>query len=605
MFKKGRIFLQYFYKGAMMRYLLLLFLLVNYLFSNESTVKIGVLAKRGAEVTYKKWNPTAAYLTKEIPGKTFEIVPIDFDKIFTAVQKEEIDFILVNPGFYVELEYKYGAQRISTLINKHVSGLTQKEFGGVIFTHVDNKRKYNSIEDLKGVNFAAVNEKSLGGWQMAWRELLENDVDVNNDFSSLVFKGTHDKVVYAVLNKEVDAGTVRTDTIERMAMEGLVNLNQFHFVGLKEYENFPFLISTKLYPEWPIAKLKHTSDELSKEVAMALMKMRENDPAAQSASIAGWNIPLSYQPVHECFKTLKIPPYYQNIKFLDVLRKYWQWIVFYALLAIGAISMIFYQLKLMKNLKNTQEELIQTEKMASLGRLVAGVAHEINTPIGVGVTAASHLKKETDEFYKKYLSENVTQSVFEAYMETSLQSSEMILANLTRASDLIQSFKQISVDQTSGEIRAFNVKEYVQSIINSLQPTFKGTSHSIELKCDENMYLELNPGVLSQMFSNMIMNSIIHGFENKENGRITITITQAGDKTTIKYQDDGKGMTKENLTKLFDPFFTTKRGEGGSGLGTHILYNLVTQKLHGKIKAESEPDKGLTFIINFKGTYFV
>lgn len=588
-----------------MRYLLLFFLLVTYLFSNDSIIKIGVLAKRGSDITYKKWNPTAQYLSQEIEGKTFEIVPLPFDQIFSAVQNREIDFILANPGFYVELEYKYGVQRIVTLINKHLSGVTQKEFGGVLFTHIDNQKKYNVIKDLIHTSIAAVDEKSLGGWQMAWRELVENDINIKNDLKSLVFKGTHDKVVYAVLNKEVDVGTVRTDTLERMAIEKKIDLKQFHIIAPQEYYNFPFFISTKLYPEWPIAKLQHTSDALSKEVAIALMKLKDDDIALTSASISGWTTPLNYQPVHECFKTLKIPPYYKDINFLDVLNGYWEWIVFYLFLAFSGISVLVYQIRLTKHLKDTQEELVQTEKMASLGRLVAGVAHEINTPIGVGVTAASHLHHETEQFNKEYLNENVTQSAFESYIQTSLQSSEMILANLSRASDLIQSFKQISVDQTSDETRLFNLKEYIENVINSLKPTFKGTAHTIELICDENIFLESNPGIFSQIFSNMIINSVIHGFEHKRDGHITITVTENAHNLNITYKDNGQGMIKENLAKIFDPFFTTRRDKGGSGLGTHIIYNLVTQSLHGKIKAESELGEGLIFTITFKGAQHV
>ena len=584
-----------------MRYLLILSLLFSLSFSNTQTIKIGVLAKRGAEVTHKKWDHTAEYLTQKIEGKTFEILPISFEEIFKKVENKEIDFILANSGFYVELEYKYGAQRISTLINKHLSGLTQNEFGGLLITHIDNVEKYNHYEDLINTDFIAVNEKSLGGWQMAWRELVQNGVN-RDDLKSLAFKGTHDKVVHAIINKEADIGTVRSDTIERMAIEGKIDLNKLHFVALKVYDNFPFLTSTKLYPEWPIAKLKHTPEVLSKKVAIALMQMSEDDKASISANIAGWTTPLSYQPVHDCFKFLKIPPYYQEIKFIDVLAKYKYWILFYLALAFGAITMFLYQLRLTDQLKSTQDDLVQTEKMASLGRLVAGVAHEINTPIGVGVTAASHLQKETTTFHKDYLDENVTQNAFEAYMDTSLKGTTIILDNLSRASDLIQSFKQISVDQTSDETRIFNLHEYIQSIINSLRPVIKNTQYNIELICDESIVIDSNPGVFSQIFSNLIMNSILHGFEGRERGIIIISILLDNhNNLTITYKDDGLGMSKEAINQIFDPFFTTKRGSGGSGLGANIIYNLVTQKLNGSIKVQSELGKGLMFTMNFKG----
>lgn len=243
--------------------------------------------------------------------------------------------------------------------------------------------------------------------------------------------------------------------------------------------------------------------------------------------------------------------------------------------------------------------------MASLGRLVAGVAHEINTPIGVGVTAASLLHKETTELNKKYLAEDVTQNTFESYISTSLKSSEMILDNLSRASNLIKSFKQISVDQSSDHTRAFNIKEYMLNIIESLKPVIKNTRFTIELLCDDKINILENPGIYSQIFSNLIMNSVLHGFEDKEEGKIVIKIRKNLNSLEIIYKDDGKGVPQETLSKIYDPFFTTKRGSGGSGLGTNIIYNLVTQKLQGTIHAESELNKGLKFIMNFKGVKYV
>lgn len=573
--------------------------------TDTDTVKIGVLAKRGSAVTLKRWNPTADYLHKYIPHKKFKIVPIAFKDIFDRVKNGQIDFILANPGFYVELEYKFGVQRITTLVNQHLTGDQQKEFGGVLFTHIDNKDQFKTIEDIHDSSFAAVNHRSLGGWQMSWRELLEHGIDVDSDLKSLSFRGTHDKVVYSVLNKEVEVGTVRTDTLERMTLEGKINLSDFHIINRKEYEGFPFLISTRLYPEWPFAKLKHTPSQLSKEVAVALMQMQPNDKAATSANIHSWNTPLSYQPVHNCFKELKIEPYYHAIKFWNVVAKYWHWIVFYILLTIAGISMFLYQLRLTHNLKETQNELVQTEKMAALGRLVAGISHEVNTPIGIGVTAGSYLKQKASQFKDEYENDKLTKSSFEDYIDNFIQSSDIILTNLERAAQLIQSFKQISVDQSSDEIRNFYLHEYLSSIIRSLKPTLKLNAHKIDIICPESLQIESNPGVFYQIFSNLIINSVIHGFDKKEYGHITIEVKQRGSILEIVHKDNGAGLTKSNLAKIFDPFFTTRRALGGSGLGTHIVYNLVTQKLNGTIKAESVEGKGLTYTMIFKGIKYV
>lgn len=589
----------------MVKFFITFILLVSVLYSSEKIVKIGVLAKRGEAIALKKWEPTSNYLTHHLHGYKFKIIPLSFEHIFKAVEKQEISFILANPGFYVELEHKFGVQRISTLVNKHISGISQKQFGGVIFTHIDNKERFKSFDSLVDVRFAAVNEKSLGGWQMAWRELKENGIDVKSDFKSLDFKGTHDKVVKSVLKKEVDVGTVRTDTLERMAYEGKINLKNIYLINQIKYDKFPFMSSTRLYPEWPISKLKHTNDTLAKKVAIALMQMKPVDTAAVSANIEGWDTPLNYQPVHDCFKTLEIPPYYHPIKMIDVIKKYWGWILFYLAGGIAGISMLVYQIRLTKHLQNTQDELVQTEKMASLGRLVAGVAHEINTPIGVSVTAASHLNKETKNFKKDYKNEAVTQKSFENFIATSVQSSDIILKNLERAADMVQNFKQISVDQSSDEVRDFYLEEYLQSIIESLKPAIKNLKNDVRLICDPNIKIESNPGVFSQIFSNLIINSVIHGFENKSDGQISIEVRQHQKELQIIYKDNGKGVSKENLSKLFDPFFTTKRGKGGSGLGTHIVYNLVTQKLNGTIEVDSELGSGLTFNMHFKGVKFV
>jgi len=583
-----------------MRFLLLFFVSISLLMANETSVKIGVLAKRGAEVTFKKWNATAQYLSKNIPNYTFEIIPLSFSDIYTTVENKEIDFILANSGYYVVLEHDYGVQRITTLVNKHVAGLSQKQFGGVLFTHIDNKNRFNSLQSIKGSHFAAVNKNSLGGWQMAWRELVEEGMDKDSDLASISFQGTHDKVVYAILNKEVDVGTVRTDTLERMAIEKKIDLNKIHIINPLSYEDFPFFISTKLYPEWPLAKLKHTSDTLSKLVAISLMQMASTSQAAKNAKIDSWSTPLSYQPVHACFKVLEIPPYYQAIEFWSVVNKYKFWILFYLIAGLIGLTMLVYQYRLTHFLKKTQNELVQTEKMASLGRLVAGIAHEVNTPLGICVTAASLLTKEIKSFNKKYKDESLTQSDFEEYIETTIQSSDIVTYNLDRAANIIRNFKQVSVDQSSDEIREFALKEYLESIITNLQPTLKNHHHTIEVNCTEALHVQSNPGVFYQIFSNLIINSVIHGFEEKEHGSITIDASQKDNKLTIIYKDNGKGMSKENLKKVFDPFFTTRRSSGGSGLGTHIIYNLVTQKLHGTISASSHQGHDMTYTIILK-----
>jgi PAS domain S-box-containing protein len=295
------------------------------LFASTDLIKIGVLAKRGKDNCLKKWSPTAEYLTKVTQDYSFVINPIDFDDIRQQVNDGNVDFILANSAIYVDLEVNYGVNRIATLKNKRLNG-TYTTFGGVVFCLKQGSdiRTYN---DLKQRSFAAVSQNSFGGWLMACREFIEVGINPYKDFSELSFSGTHDKVVYAVLNKQADAGTVRTDTLERMALEGKTDLDDFFIIhehgGGKVH--LPFLHSTREYPEWPMAKVRHTSDELAEIVAHRLIELQPDSKSAMAASCSGWTIPKNYQSVHECLKILKVPPYEEYGKFTtkQVFLKYW------------------------------------------------------------------------------------------------------------------------------------------------------------------------------------------------------------------------------------------------------------------------------------------
>ncbi|NRA85172.1 MAG: HAMP domain-containing protein [Gammaproteobacteria bacterium] len=250
-------------------------------------------------------------------------------------------------------------------------------------------------------------------------------------------------------------------------------------------------------------------------------------------------------------------------------------------------------------LKETQNQLVESEKMASLGSLVAGISHEINTPVGIGVTAASYLSECIGDLKKSVEQKSLTQSKMTKFLDNSQQSTTLLLNNLNKASQLIQSFKDIAVDQTSEAIRDVDLHKYLNEVITSLQPKLKRTTHRIVVNCTEHIMIRCRAGALSQIFTNMILNSIIHAFDDKSDGVITISLSQSTQFIMIDYCDNGSGISPENLSSLFEPFYTTKRGQGGSGLGTHILYNIVTQSLHGTIVPHSAPGQGLGYKIKF------
>ncbi len=270
------------------------------------TYKIGVLAKNGPVKALKMWKSTGEYLSGKLSG-SFEIVPLDFEAVFPAIQKGNVDFFLVNSSMFITAKVKYGATEIATMINSR-QGKPLKSFGGVIFTSEEND-EIKSISDLSGKTFMAVKKSSFGGWQMAYMELLKQGINPFKDFKSLEFGGKHDNVVLAIQNGAVDAGTVRTDTLERMVATGMIDLSEFKIISQKKHGDFPFVVSTALYPEWPLAKTKTTSKKIADQVVAALKQLKPTDTAAKNAKIMGWTNALDYTGVEDLQKKLKVGAY--------------------------------------------------------------------------------------------------------------------------------------------------------------------------------------------------------------------------------------------------------------------------------------------------------
>jgi len=251
----------------------------------------------------------------------------------------------------------------------------------------------------------------------------------------------------------------------------------------------------------------------------------------------------------------------------------------------------------LSNLENTQGQLIQSEKMASLGVLVAGVAHEINTPVGMGLTGITHFLEITKEIKKNYTKDALSQEDFEEYLNISNELAGSINVNLVRAADLIRSFKQVAVDQSSEVKRVFDLKDYLEEILVTLNNITKKTKIKIVVDCPSALLVKSFPGAFSQVITNLVMNSIYHGYNLHDEGTIKIKIQKSNYGIVVTYTDDGKGIKKEILPKIYDPFFTTNREKGGSGLGLNIIYNIVTTTLGGSIICNSIENKGVEFIV--------
>ena len=254
-------------------------------------------------------------------------------------------------------------------------------------------------------------------------------------------------------------------------------------------------------------------------------------------------------------------------------------------------------LSLNEQLQKTQENLVRSEKMALLARLVAGMAHEINTPVGLCVTLASHLNQINETLLATYQSGAIKRRDLEEYLAEVRQAGCMLLFNSERAADLVRKFKQVSVDQASEAWRSFEVRSYVDDLLMSLSAELKDSGHTVEISIPENLTMDGYPGALAQILTNLLMNSLIHAYIPGQRGILKIAMEQQGDQLCLHYSDDGLGMEPQLLEKIYEPFFTTRRNQGGTGLGLSIVYNLVTQLYGGVIDCRSDLGQGTSFVI--------
>ena len=251
----------------------------------------------------------------------------------------------------------------------------------------------------------------------------------------------------------------------------------------------------------------------------------------------------------------------------------------------------------METLKMAQGELVRSEKLAALGNLVGGVAHELNTPIGNGVMAVSTVYDHVREFRRR-MESGLWRPSLEAFVDRVERGSEIAVRNLQRAHELLASFKQVAIDQASAQRRQFMLSEVIDEILLTLQPTFKRTPFKLRCRIPADLTMDSYPGPLGQVLTNLLTNSLQHGFEGRASGQVDITAEREDDgRVCLEVADDGMGIAPDMLDRIFDPFVTSKLGRGGNGLGLHIVWNTVTGVLGGSISVDSKPERGTRFRI--------
>lgn len=268
--------------------------------------------------------------------------------------------------------------------------------------------------------------------------------------------------------------------------------------------------------------------------------------------------------------------------------------------ADGHVREVLLEARDVTDMTQARESLMRSERLAALGGLVAGIAHEVNTPVGVATTSASYLAREVRQLRQEVTDRRLTASRMQEFLGNAEEAAQLTLANCDRAAQIIASFKQVAVDQIGGERRRFKLKCYIEEVLTSLRPRLKREPHKVEVDCPDDLELATDPGALSHGLTNLVVNALVHAFEPGRIGRITISARLLdGDLVKLVFSDDGRGISPELHEQVFDPFFTTRRGAGGSGLGLHILHTAVTVALRGELRLVSEVGKGTSFIMTF------
>jgi signal transduction histidine kinase/CheY-like chemotaxis protein/HPt (histidine-containing phosphotransfer) domain-containing protein len=599
-------------EGNMSRFRMIAGLLILMVFTahGEEPILIGVLANRGAELCHQEWDATAEYLSEQLAPRQFRIVPLAFEEIYPTVSSGGLSFLTVNPAYYAYLEFHGLGRRIATL---QLPGLVGPEalFGGVILVRSDSS--IAGLADLRGRRFAAVDPGSFGGWQAGWGELLVQGVRPERDLESLVFSGTHDAVVRAVLNGEVDAGTVRTTQLERMSKEGLVDLNQLRILNsqAERYPEYPFMLSTPLYPEWPFIALRQVDPALGKAVSIALLDMAEDHPAAVAMHAAGWAIPQDYAAVHELLRLLRISPYDKvlRIGFRQMLRQYWLLYAGGLLVLVVSILLAWYLAGLNRRLKAAAAESVVLTEAAKAGsraksEFLANMSHEIRTPLN-GVIGFTELLLKTE------LSK--TQRI---YAENASLSGNALLGIINDILD----FSKIEAGRLELDLQRTDLVTLMEECIDMIRLQAEAKQLELLLSVDPDLprYADVDPVRLRQVLLNLLVNAVKFTSQGEVELRLGWSSVLAGSctassgsKATVNHEwacylfsirDTGIGISPEQKSRLFKAFSqadpSTTRRFGGTGLGL-VISSLLVEKMGGRIELDSQPGVGSTFSFEF------
>lgn len=544
-------------------------------------LRIGVLAFRGAERAQSEWEPTISHLAAQLPGHGIHMVPLDLAGLSQAVAAETVDFVITNPGHYVELEAAFGTIRIASLAARP-NALPARTVASAVVVRAA-RQDLRTLDDVRGTRLAAVAPEAFGGFRIVWRELAERGIDPFRDTAERQFLGfPMEGIITAVASGSADVGIVRACLLEQMAAEGRLRLEDFRILDARIPPGTACMVSTRLYPDWPFAKLAHTPDRLAKQVAVALLTMPGDEGH-------GWTVPVDYQPVHELFRALRIGPYeYLNHRSLnEILHDNWPWLVIAVLAALWwliHVARVEYlvrrrteQLKAAhEDARARREEMEHGARLALLGEMASSLAHEINQPLAAIANYASgcqrRLAAHTDP-------EGVSEGV------------RLIAGQAERAAGIVKRIRAF-VRKRVPEAQMLDASEPVRDALGLFQAIAarRGITVAAELSSPLPM-VQADRIQIEQVVLNLLQNAA-DSMQGQDTRSLAVTTRCAGGKIEVSVADSGPGLDPEARRHLFEPFFTTKRD--GLGLGLSLSRSII-EAHGGRLWEEDRPEGGAVF----------